>query len=84
MVASSVHFSFRTMLIKPSPPTGSGECYRAMVTNFFLPELDDMNVNDMWVHQDGARCHKSHATLDILHTLSDLSSHVRLFLVRFW
>ena len=47
--------------------TVNGEYYRSMIINFFWPELDDLDINNMWFRQDGATCHTAHATLDILH-----------------
>ena len=38
--------------------TVNGEPYRSMITNFFWPELNDMDVNDMLFQQHGATCHK--------------------------
>ncbi|EFN75581.1 hypothetical protein EAI_08637, partial [Harpegnathos saltator] len=46
--------------------TVNGERYRTMITNFFWPKLNDMDV-DMWFQQDGATCHTADATVDILH-----------------
>ncbi|EFN81170.1 hypothetical protein EAI_00691, partial [Harpegnathos saltator] len=34
--------------------TVNGERYRTMITNFFWPKLNDMDVDDMWFQQDGA------------------------------
>ncbi|GFV79061.1 uncharacterized protein TNCV_2612471 [Trichonephila clavipes] len=31
--------------------------YRAMVTNFFIPELNNHDVQELWFQQDGATCH---------------------------
>ena len=33
---------------------------------FFIPALHDINVNDVWFQWDGATCHTSHATIDLL------------------
>ncbi|GFU04825.1 transposable element Tc3 transposase [Trichonephila clavipes] len=46
--------------------TVSGDRYRAMVTNFFLPELNNHDVQELWFHQDGATCHTDRATIDLL------------------
>ena len=43
--------------------TFKGKRYIPMITNFFWPELNDLNTNDM----NGTRSHTAHATLDILH-----------------
>lgn len=45
----------------------NGECYRTMITDFFWPTLNDMDVDDMWFQRDGATCHTADATMNILH-----------------
>ncbi|GFW02713.1 uncharacterized protein TNCV_5027951 [Trichonephila clavipes] len=40
--------------------------YRAMITNFFLPELNNHDVQELWFQQDGATCHTARATIDLL------------------
>ena len=47
--------------------TVNGERYRRMITYFFWHKLNDMDVDDMWFHQDGATCHTADATMVILH-----------------
>ncbi|GFT96219.1 uncharacterized protein TNCV_3906651 [Trichonephila clavipes] len=37
--------------------TVNGDRYRAMITNFFIPELNNHDVQELWFHQDGATCH---------------------------
>ncbi|XP_073831485.1 uncharacterized protein [Musca autumnalis] len=46
--------------------TVNGDRYRAMVTDYFIPELDGMNVDELWFQQDGATCHTAHVTIDLL------------------
>ncbi|GFW64147.1 transposable element Tc3 transposase [Trichonephila clavipes] len=46
--------------------TVNGDRYRAMVTNFFIPELNNHDVQELWFQQDGATCHTSRATIDLL------------------
>ncbi|GFW78310.1 uncharacterized protein TNCV_4123791 [Trichonephila clavipes] len=29
-----------------------------MITNFFIPELNNHDVQELWFQQDGATCHK--------------------------
>lgn len=41
--------------------------YRDMITRFFLPQLDDIDVANMWFQQDGATCHTARETLQLLH-----------------
>ncbi|GFW95986.1 retrovirus-related Pol polyprotein from transposon TNT 1-94 [Trichonephila clavipes] len=52
--------------------TVNGDRYRAMITNFFIPELNNHDVQELWFQQDGATCHTAHATIDLLKdTLGD-------------
>ncbi|GFV35489.1 DUF4817 domain-containing protein [Trichonephila clavipes] len=37
-----------------------------MITNFFIPELNNHDVQELWFQQDGATCHTARATIDIL------------------
>ncbi|GFW25711.1 putative DD41D transposase [Trichonephila clavipes] len=46
--------------------TVNGDRYRAMITNFFIPELNNHDVQELWFQQDGATCHTSRATIDLL------------------
>ncbi|GFV45186.1 putative DD41D transposase [Trichonephila clavipes] len=46
--------------------TFNGDRYRAMITNFFIPELNNHDVQELWFQQDGATCHTAHATIDLL------------------
>ncbi|GFW01034.1 uncharacterized protein LOC103524116 [Trichonephila clavipes] len=40
--------------------------YRAMITNFFIPELYNHDAQELWFRQDGATCHTARATIDLL------------------
>ncbi|GFV39750.1 DDE_3 domain-containing protein [Trichonephila clavipes] len=40
--------------------------YRAMITSFFIPELNNHDVQELWFQQDGATCHTARATIDLL------------------
>ncbi|GFU03647.1 DUF4817 domain-containing protein [Trichonephila clavipes] len=44
----------------------NGDRYRAMITNFFIPELNNHDVQEPWFKQDGATCHTARATIDLL------------------
>ncbi|GFW43801.1 putative transposable element [Trichonephila clavipes] len=46
--------------------TVNGDRYRAMITNFFFPELNNHDVQELWFQQDGATCHTAPATIDLL------------------
>ncbi|GFT51247.1 putative DD41D transposase [Trichonephila clavipes] len=37
-----------------------------MMTNFFIPELNNHDVQELWFQQDGATCHTAHATIDLM------------------
>ncbi|GFV22631.1 hypothetical protein TNCV_2078211 [Trichonephila clavipes] len=37
-----------------------------MITNFFIPELNNHDVQELWFQQDSATCHTSRATIDLL------------------
>ncbi|GFS55407.1 uncharacterized protein TNCV_1626951 [Trichonephila clavipes] len=37
-----------------------------MITNFFIPELNNHDVQELWFQQDGATCHTARATVDLL------------------
>ncbi|GFW05479.1 uncharacterized protein TNCV_436601 [Trichonephila clavipes] len=46
--------------------TVNGDRYRAMITNFFIPELNNHDVQELWFQHDGATCHTARATIDLL------------------
>ncbi|GFW79359.1 uncharacterized protein TNCV_2477661 [Trichonephila clavipes] len=46
--------------------TVNGDLYRAIITNFFIPELNNDDVQELWFQQDGATCHTARATIDLL------------------
>ncbi|GFV88895.1 uncharacterized protein TNCV_1226921 [Trichonephila clavipes] len=37
-----------------------------MITNFFIPELNNHDVQELWFQQDGATCQTARATIDLL------------------
>ncbi|GFU86296.1 transposable element Tc3 transposase [Trichonephila clavipes] len=37
-----------------------------MITNFFCPELNNHDVQELWFQQDGTTCHTARATIDLL------------------
>ena len=37
--------------------TVNGERYREMVSNLFLPKMQELDLYDMWFQQDGATYH---------------------------
>ncbi|GFW23548.1 putative DD41D transposase [Trichonephila clavipes] len=46
--------------------TVNGDRYRTIITNFFIPELNNHDVQELWFQQDGATCHTARATIDLL------------------
>ena len=40
---------------------------RELITQFFVPQLADMTVEDMWFQQDGTICHTARETMTLLH-----------------
>ncbi|GFX70338.1 uncharacterized protein TNCV_2955581 [Trichonephila clavipes] len=37
-----------------------------MITKFFIPELNNHDVQELWFQQEGATCHTARATIDLL------------------
>ncbi|GFW10732.1 transposable element Tc3 transposase [Trichonephila clavipes] len=37
-----------------------------MITDFYIPEFNNHDVQELWFEQDGATCHIAHATIDLL------------------
>ncbi|KAK9887530.1 hypothetical protein WA026_023252 [Henosepilachna vigintioctopunctata] len=46
--------------------TVNGDRYRVMMTNFFIPELNDHDVQELWFQQYVATCHTARASIDLL------------------
>ncbi|GFW98844.1 uncharacterized protein TNCV_2838051 [Trichonephila clavipes] len=46
--------------------TVNGDRYSAMITNFFIPELNNHDFQELWFQQDGATCHTARATIHLL------------------
>ena len=46
--------------------TINGIRYRAMISNFLWDQLDDMDLEEMWLKKDGATCHTTRETIDLL------------------
>lgn len=40
--------------------------YREMITTFFLPKLQEMNIGDVWFQQDGATAHTARCSIELL------------------
>ncbi|GFW90925.1 putative DD41D transposase [Trichonephila clavipes] len=52
--------------LHPEKPDFNGDRYRAMITNFFIPELNTRDVQELSFQQDGATCHTARITIDLL------------------
>ncbi|GFY69551.1 putative DD41D transposase [Trichonephila inaurata madagascariensis] len=46
--------------------TVNGDRYRAMIMDYFRPELECMELDSRWFQQDGATSHTAHVTIDLL------------------
>jgi hypothetical protein len=46
--------------------TVNGVRYCNMITEFLWPQLDGMDMEDMWFQQDGASCHIARETTELL------------------
>ncbi|GFY32701.1 DUF4817 domain-containing protein [Trichonephila clavipes] len=58
--------------LKSHNVTVNDDRYRAIITNFFIPELNNHDVQELWFQQDGATCHTACATIYLLKdTLGD-------------
>ena len=42
-----------------------GDCYRAMLNEFFFTKIEEKDISNIWFQQDGATCHTAEATLDV-------------------
>ncbi|KAK6752679.1 hypothetical protein RB195_003844 [Necator americanus] len=40
--------------------------YRDKITKFLMPELDEIDIQDMWFQQDAAICHRARETIQLL------------------
>ena len=48
--------------------TVNGNRYRSMITEYFWPQLDDMDLQDIWFQHDGATGHTANVTINLLET----------------
>ena len=46
--------------------TVNGERYCAMLEDYLWPELNELDINDMWFQQDDATSHTARVTIDLL------------------
>lgn len=45
--------------------TVNGIRYRSTITKFLWPQLNDMDMDNMWFQQYGATCHTAHETITL-------------------
>ncbi|GFW04112.1 putative transposable element [Trichonephila clavipes] len=50
----------------PQVPQRYSQWGSVLITNFFIPELNNHDVQELWFQQDGATCHTARATIDLL------------------
>ena len=48
--------------------TVNGDRYRTMMNDFFIENMEGIDLEEMWFQQDGATCHTANATVDLLKT----------------
>ncbi|GFT58367.1 hypothetical protein TNCV_2118711 [Trichonephila clavipes] len=53
-------------IIPTSKQRSNGDRYRVMITNFFIPELNNHDAQELWFQQDGATCHTARATINLV------------------
>jgi hypothetical protein len=46
--------------------TVNGVRYRNMITEFLWPQLEGIDMEDMWFQEDGATCHTARETTELL------------------
>ena len=46
--------------------TVNGERYRCMMEDYLWPELDELDIKDMWFQHGGATSHTARVTIDLL------------------
>ena len=59
-----------------------GNRYRSMITEYFWPQLDDMDLEDMWFQQNGATSHTENVTINLLENVFSAASVVWFDVVR--
>ena len=59
LVASLDRTSNRNVIV-------NGERYHKMISNFFLPKMQEIDLHDMWLQPDGATCHPACITTELL------------------
>ena len=50
--------------------TVNGDRYRAMLEKFLFAKIEEEDIGNIWIQQDGATCHTAEATLDVLLTFN--------------
>ena len=47
------------------------DTYCTMITDYIVPALHGIDVEDVWFQQNGATCHESQTAIDLLHQMFD-------------
>ena len=46
--------------------TVNGDRYRIMLNEFLFTKIEEEDIGNIWLQQDGATCHTAEAALDVL------------------
>ena len=49
--------------------TINGDRYPTMLNEFLFTKIEEKDIGNIWFQQDGATCHTTEATLDVLRTV---------------
>ncbi|GFX73192.1 transposable element Tc3 transposase [Trichonephila clavipes] len=66
LFSDEAHFWLNGYVNKQNCRIWSEANHKAMITNSFIPELNNPDVQELWFQQDGATCHTARATIDLL------------------
>ena len=44
----------------------NGDRYRVMLNEFLFTRIEEEDIGNIWIQQDGATCHTAEATVDVL------------------
>lgn len=43
----------------------NSNCYRSMITEYFWPQVDNIDLEEMWFQLDGAKSHTTNVTINL-------------------
>ena len=49
--------------------TVNGDRYRTMLNEFLFTKIEEEDIGNIWLQQDGAMCHTAEATIDVLRSV---------------